>query len=215
MAPINCPTCTTEISEGDAACPRCGTSLEVASAAASAASQLPLMSVLNESQPAASPMQVIATRVAAIALVGWLVALAVFAWVAYDEGYIGTLLPLWNTVFVVAMLPLVAGVFARRMWAQRWTLGIAAFTGLGNMLQAKETGSSILWVGVAVLTGVVLILAVTKKVFRHDNAHRGTLAQLLAIAVTIGSIFVYMASKSTGTERGRAAFATEVQRGYE
>lgn len=210
MESTTCPECTNEIADGDTECPRCGTPVAVNP------QPPPLMSVIAEPQPPASTPLVIATRVAAVVLVGWLATLAVFTWLAYREGYVDTLLPAWNTLFVVGTLPVVAGVFARRMWAQRWAFGIALFTGLGNALQASRADSNLLWIGALLLGAVVIVFAKARPIFRHDASHRGTLAQLIATIVTVGSIFIYFTSmNSQGTERGRVAFAAEVQQSYE
>lgn len=219
-----CSECENEISDGDTECPRCGTPVNGAAPAATPApadssdapapQALPLMSVVNEPSPPASPGLVLATRAAAIIFAGWLGALAVFAWIAYNAGYTEILLPAWNTIFFAGTLPLVAGLFARRMWAQRWAIGIALFTGLGHVVQARS-GSTILWFGVLLLAIVVLVLGVARPIFRHDQAHRGGLAQLVATVVTVGSIFVYYTTEtSTGSERGRNAFAAEIQKNY-
>ena len=71
----------------------------------------------------------LASRFMSIIMVGWLCVMAVFTWVAYDEGYTGLLLPIWNSVFVLGMIPIVQGVFARRLWGQRWVVGVSLFTG--------------------------------------------------------------------------------------
>lgn len=211
MESTTCPECTNEISDGDIACPRCGAVPD-----GEAPQAPPLMSVVSEPLPPARGPLVILTRIMAVVLVGWLCALSVFSWLAYREGYVATLLPVWNTVFVAGTLPVVAGVFARRMWAHRWAVGIAAFTGLGNAMQANRSDSTLLWIGALLLAAVVLVLVLARPMFRHDNAHRGTIAQLIAIVVTVGSVLVYFSTvKAPGTERGRAAFAAEVQHSYE
>jgi hypothetical protein len=218
---LTCPECTNEISDGDTECPRCGTLIKEAAPARAAddtpapPQALPLMSIVNEPQPPAKPSLVLATRVVAIVFAGWLAALAAFAWSAYSDGYTELLLPGWNTLFFVGTLPLVAGLFARRMWAQRWVIGIAVFTGLGHVMQAAKSGSTILWIGVLLLAVVAVVLGAARPIFRHDNAHRGTLPQLIATAVTIGSILVYFAvENTTGSERGRTQFAAEIQENY-
>ena len=203
-----CPECTNEIDDGDTVCPRCGAALV-------APQVLPLMSVVNEPQPVASPSLALATRVAAVLFAGWLCVLAVFGWITYNDGYTEIWLPAWNTVVLVGMLPIVAGVFARRMWAHRWMIGTAMFTGLMHVMQVNENSSALLWIGILVLGAVAAVLAVARPIFRHDNAHRGTLAQLIAITVTLGSILVYYkTSNETGSERGRAQFAAETQQNY-
>ena len=174
------------------------------------------MSLLSEAHaPPASATQITLTRVAAVALVGWLCVIAALSWMAYDEGYIDVPLPLWNSFFVVGTIPLVAGIFSRRLWAQRWVLGIALFTGIGNVMQASKADSTLLWVGAVALGGIALVMIKTKPIFRYDNAHRGTFAQLVATVITVGSlVMLFGVSQKQGTERGRKAFAAEVQKGY-
>jgi hypothetical protein len=211
MESRTCPECTNEVDDDDAECTRCGATL----GADVVPQPPPLMSVLSEAQPPAGPGMVIATRVMAVALGGWLCALAVFSCIAYRQGYVGTLLPVWNWIFVVGTLPVIAGIFARRMWAHRWAVGIATLTGLGHVIQANRNGSTLLWAGALLLAAVVIVLVIARPIFRHDSAHRGTLAQLLALTVTIGSALVYLTTvNSPGTERGRAAFVTELQQTY-
>jgi hypothetical protein len=88
-------------------------------------------------------------------------------------------------------------------------------TALSTVMNAAQSGSWILWFGVFVLAGVAIVFAKAKSIFRHDNAHRGNLAQLIAVAVTVGSLLVYFkVETSQGTQRGRIAFVEEVKQGY-
>src|SRR5688500_2526703 len=151
MDPTTCPECESELGETEDTCSRCGASLRVEAP--------PLMSLLSEAQaPPASAAQITLTRVAAIALIGWLCVIAGLSWNIYNAGYIEIPLPLWNSFFVVGTIPLVIGVFSRRLWAQRWVLGIALFTGIGNVMQASRADSTLLWVGAIALGGVALVM---------------------------------------------------------
>jgi hypothetical protein len=148
-------------------------------------------------------------------MVGWLCAMATFSWIAYRDGYVGTLLPVWNSVFVLGTLPIVSGVFARRLWAQRWVVGISMFTAIGNAWQASRMDSPLLWFGAALLAVVALTLRRAKPVFNDSDGNRGVVQQLIATVVTIGSVLVSLqAMHTTGTERGRMAFAAEIQQTY-
>lgn len=154
-------------------------------------------------------------RILSLAMVGWLCVLAALSWIAYRDGYVDTLLPIWNSVFVVGTLPIVSGVFARRLWAQRWVVGISAFTALGNAYQASRADSTLLWFGAALLTVVAFMVGRAKPVFNDSDGNRGRVQQLIAWVVTIGSVIVSLQTmQTTGTERGRGLFATEVQQGY-
>lgn len=157
----------------------------------------------------------LAARILSIVMVGWLCALAAFSWIAYRDGYVGALLPLWNSVFVLGTLPVVSGVFARRLWAQRWVVGISAFTAIGNAWQASRVDSSLLWFGAALLVVVAITLKRAKPIFNDSDGNRGVVQQLIATVVTIGSVIVSLQTMhGPGTERGRTLFATEVQQGY-
>lgn len=210
MGSPTCPECTNEVSEIDTSCTRCGASL-----VSDAPQAPPRMSVVREPLPPASRAAVIATRAATVVSIGWLCVLAVLAWMSYREGYVDTLVPTWNSLAVLGMVPIAVGVFRRRLWAQRWVLGTSALTALANVTQASRSNSSLLWVGAALLAASAIVMVVTRSIFRHDDAHRGTLAQLVAMAVLIGSVVVYIdARQDRGTERGRKAFAAEVQQAY-
>ncbi|HEY5921163.1 MAG TPA: hypothetical protein VIV11_05810 [Kofleriaceae bacterium] len=151
-----------------------------------------------------------------IALVGWLVAMAGLSWLAYDEGYTSLLLPIWNSVFVLGMVPIVQGVFARRLWGQRWVVGISVFTAIGNAWQASRMDSSLLWFGAALLVAVAIVVKSAKALFNDSDGNRGRVQQTIATIVTIGSVVVSLQTmQGGGTERGRASFAREVQQSYE
>jgi hypothetical protein len=158
----------------------------------------------------------LAARAMSIAMLGWLCALAAFAWIAYDDGYTNLVLPIWNSIFVLGMLPIVQGVFARRLWGQRWVVGVSVFTGIGNAWQAMRMDSSLLWFGALLLFAVALVVRRAKPVFNDSDGNRGRIQQTIATIVTIGSVIVSLQTmQGGGTERGRTAFAQEVQAGYD
>jgi hypothetical protein len=157
----------------------------------------------------------LAARIMSVVMVGWLCALAVFSWIGYGEGVVDMLLPIWNSVFVIGTLPVVAGVFSRRLWAQRWVVGISMFTALGNAWQASKVDSMLLWFGAALLAAVVFTLSRAKPLFNDSDGNRGVVQQVIATIVTIGSVVVSLQTfDGTGTERGRTMFAAEVQQAY-
>jgi hypothetical protein len=210
MESMTCSECTNEVTETDTTCPRCGASL-----VSDATPAPPLMSVVNEAQPPAGSASVIATRIAAVALIGWLTVLAALSWMAYGEGYVDEKLPAWNSLFVVGMIPIAVGVFQRRLWAQRWAFGTALFTGISTAAGASRADSTLLGFGVLLLGAVAVVMVKTRAIFRYDNVHRGTFAQAIATIALVGSIVMYMSVwTSRGTERGRKAFAAEVQQAY-
>lgn len=158
----------------------------------------------------------LAARIMSIAMVGWLCAMAAFSWIAYDDGYTSVVLPVWNSVFVLGMIPIVHGVFARRLWGQRWVVGVSVFTGIGNAWQASRMDSSLLWFGALLLLAVALVVRRAKPLFNDSDGNRGRIQQAIATIVTIGSIVVSLQTmQGGGTERGRAAFADEVQASYD
>jgi hypothetical protein len=159
----------------------------------------------------------LAARIMSIAMLGWLCALAVFAWIAYDEGLCSLLLPIWNSVFVLGMLPIVQGVFARRLWGQRWVVGISVFTALGNGMQAARVDSEPLWFGCALLVAVAVVVKLARPLFNDSDGNQGRIQRLIATIVTIGSIVVGLQTMygGPGTERGRELFAREVQANYD
>lgn len=158
----------------------------------------------------------LASRFMSIIMVGWLCVMAVFTWVAYDEGYTGLLLPIWNSLFVLGMIPIVQGVFARRLWGQRWVVGVSLFTGINTAWQASRMDSSLLWIGALILFAVAIVVARAKRLFNDSDGNRGRIQRAVATIVTIGSVVVgVQAMQGGGTERGRAAFASEVQAGYD
>lgn len=210
MEATTCPECTNEVTETDTSCPRCGASLVADEAVAP-----PPMSIISEAAPPANSTTLLATRAAAVTLIGWLGVMAGLAWKNYADGYVDTLLPAWNTVVVFGMVPIAVGVFRRRIWAQRWVLGTSMLTAMSLGMQASRSDSTLLWVGALLLGGVAIVMAKTKHVFRHDDSHRGTLAQVIAMVALIGSVLVYISvGESRGTERGRQALAAEIQKGY-
>ena len=205
-----CPECMNELSDVDTACPRCGTPRLVG-----AAHVPPLMSVVNEAPPPASPAALLATRVGAVIFVGWLGVLAVLSWLGYREGYFDEKLPIWNSVVVLGMVPIAVGVFRRRLWAQRWIFGTSALTAASTAFQASRADSTLLWAGALLLGAVAIVMAKTKPIFRYDDAHKGTAAQVIAMIALLGSVVMFMGNgKSRGTERGREEFAAEVQKSY-
>jgi hypothetical protein len=158
----------------------------------------------------------LAARLASIVMVGWLCALAAFAWIAYRDGYTTLLLPIWNSLFALCMVPIVHGIFARRLWAQRWVVGISVFTGAGSAFQAMRTDSTLLWVGAFLLAAVAIVVKRAKPLFNDSDGNRGRIQQLIATVVTIGSVVVSLQTmKGGGTARGREMFAQEVQSTYD
>lgn len=210
MEATTCPECTNEVTETDTSCPRCGASL-----ASDEPHAPPLMSIVSEAAPPATGAILFATRAAAVIFIGCLGLLAALAWKNYADGYVDTLLPAWNTVVMFGMVPIAVGVFRRRIWAQRWVLCTAALTALSLGMSASRSGSTVLWTGALLLGAVAIVMAKTKDVFRHDDSHRGTLPQVIAMVALIGSFVVYFSvGENRGTERGRKAFAAEVQDSY-
>ena len=158
----------------------------------------------------------LAARVMSIVMVGWLCAMAVFSWIAYRDGYVGVVLPVWNSLFVAGTLPIVSGVFARRLWGQRWVVGIATFTGISNALQASRSDSTLLWIGALLLGAVALTVRQAKPLFSDSDGNRGRIQQIVATVVTIGSVVISLiVVQGGGTERGREQFAAEVRQSYE
>lgn len=179
----------------------------------------PESSPVEQLSPAApgrrEPLE-LAARVLSILMLGWLVALAVLAWLAYDEGYTGLLLPVWNGVFALAVVPIVHGIFSRRLWAQRWVVGISAFTAIGSAFQASRADSTLLWGGALLLGIVAIVVSRARPLFNDSDGNRGRIQRAIATIVTIGSIGVSLfVMQGGGTERGRMNFAREIQAAYD
>ena len=158
----------------------------------------------------------LAARIMSIVMLGWLGAMAVFAWIAYDDGYTSLVLPIWNSLFVVGMVPIVQGVFQRRLWGQRWVAGVSIFTGIGNAWQASRTDSTLLWFGALLLFAVAMVVRRARPLFNDSDGNRGRIQQFVATIVTVGSVVIsLMVLQGGGSERGRASVAREVQQSYD
>jgi len=151
-----------------------------------------------------------------VLMLGWLSVQAYLAWVAYNEGVTSKLLPIWNSLFVLGMVPTVHGIFSRRLWAQRWVVGVSAFTGISCAINASRADANILWVGALLLGVVALVVKQAKPLFNDSDGNRGRVQQTIATFVTIGSIVVsIIVMQGGGTERGRTAMAAEIQQAYD
>ncbi|HEX5064432.1 MAG TPA: hypothetical protein VFV99_33885 [Kofleriaceae bacterium] len=158
----------------------------------------------------------LAARVMSIVMLGWLAAMAGFAWMAYDDGYTSLVLPIWNSVFVLGMVPIVQGVFKRRLWGQRWVAGVSIFTGISNAWQASRMDSTLLWFGALLLFAVAMVVRRARPLFNDSDGNRGRIQQLVATIVTVGSVVIsLLVLQGSGSERGRASFAREVQASYD
>lgn len=151
-----------------------------------------------------------------IVMLGWLAVQAYLAWVAYDEGVTSKLLPIWNSLFALGMVPTVHGLFSRRLWAQRWVVGVSTFTGISCAITASRSDASILWVGALLLAIVAIVVKQAKPLFNDSDGNRGRVQQLIATVVTIGSVVVsVIVMQGGGTERGRTLLAAEIQQAYD
>lgn len=158
----------------------------------------------------------LAARVMSVLMLGWLAVQAYLAWVAYDAGVTGRLLPIWNSLFVLGMVPTVHGIFSRRLWAQRWVVGVSTFTGISCAINASRADASILWVGALILAAVAIVVRQAKPLFNDSDGNRGRVQQFIATIVTIGSVVVSLiVMQGGGTERGRTLMAAEIQQAYD
>ena len=169
--------------------------------------------------PAVTPVLVIGMIFVAL-MAAWLVVQTVLTWMAYEAGYIGLLVPVWNLAFDLGVVGVLVGVFMRLDWARRWAIGISLFNGISNMLGAVDAGAAILWVGVLVQAACALVLVVAKNDFGKHEQRDNVAAQLgkfIATLAIVGSIVVGVVARSSfgGSERGRASFAQELQQTYQ
>jgi hypothetical protein len=157
----------------------------------------------------------LAARVLSVLLLGWLGVLAVLAWLSYREGYVDLVLPVWNSIFILGIVPIVSGIFARRLWAQRWVAGIATWTGVTTAWGAMRSESALLWAGAVLLLVVVVTLRRAAHVFNDSDGNRGRVQRTIAMLAVIGSVVVTIyVRQATGSERGRAMLASEMQDRY-
>lgn len=178
--------------------------------------QSPSPEPLSPAAPGRREPLELAARVMSVVMLGWLCAMAAFAWIAYDDGYTSLVLPIWNSLFVLGMVPIVHGVFSRRLWGQRWVAGISLFTGISNAIQASRTDSTLLWFGALLLFAVVFVVKRARPLFNDSDGNRGRIQQTVATIVTIGSVVItLLVMQGGGTERGRQSFAREVQQSYD
>jgi hypothetical protein len=219
------------VSKQDVECPECGaalaaqtpvTSLPVASDHGDEVLPIAIARLERGALPAsagrrpATPALHIA-RFLTVAMMGWVMVQTGLSWRAYSDGYIDSLVPSWNLVFTAGVGFITFGVLQRRRWALGWARGTAMFNALGNGLVAMA-GTELFWIGVLVQVSCAVALYSARDEFADGpkdglNARLGKVLGVLAIA---GSIYVGFAARTNhlGTERGREAFAREVQQSY-
>lgn len=215
MALIECPECSEPISDDLDECPNCESPVEPGRVESVAESALELPEAIIA--PSGSwKTRLTVAKVSAVMMMAWLGVQAWTSWLAYDEGYIGALVPVWNAVFWVGTLPIAVGIFKRSLWAQRWAVGICTFTAIGNALHALRSGATLLWVGVLVLAAAAIGMSVAKQGFKHKRDGSSIIQQAVATLVVAGSLVIgVMSLGSTGTDRGRKAFVAEIQTAYD
>ncbi len=135
------------------------------------------------------PLELLA-RVMSVAMLGWLGVTAAFTWRSYGAGYAGLLLPIWNSLFVIAMIPIVHGVFERRLWGQRWVAGTSLLTGISHALTASRADSTLLWCGALLLFAVAFVMQKAQPLFNDSDGNRGKLQQTMALVAMVGSVVV-------------------------
>lgn len=231
MERLECGACHGYVGTEDVECPECGaalapqpsvTSLPVASDDRDESLPVAIARLEPNALPAsagprpATPALHLA-RVLTVAMMGWLVVQTGLTWKAYSDGYIDSLVPSWNLAFTAGIAFITFGVLQRRRWALGWARGTAIFNALGNALVAMA-GTELFWMGVLVQLACAVALHAAQDQFADGpkdglNARLGKVLGTLAI---VGSIYVSFAARTDhrGTERGREAFAQEVQQSY-
>ena len=147
----------------------------------------------------------------------WGVTMTAISWIAHVEGFQGLIVPLWNCVFVLALVAVTIGVFMKKEWSRQWGVGISVLNGLGNAWVAVSAGAGLLWIGVVVQGAAALVLTLSKREFaRFDQTSTvvGRVSQTLSLVAVVGSVVVWTLAPGTGTEKGRQDFAKEVQSSY-
>ncbi len=143
----------------------------------------------------------IASKVLAIAAVGWLCYMSYVVWDLQAQGFINALIPVWNSLFTAGVLLIVIQLFRDREWARRWLQGAALCTAIMNLLVAVKPGGEMYWIGVAVLgiCGWSLSVAREDYVSRDDGTPPGPLARGLGMAALVGTIVIAVLPSSMTT----------------
>ena len=203
---MNCPECTEEITDDVDECPNCEHPLG-----------LP-REPLHREAIAAPPSRgrLVLAKLMAVATLGWLGVQAYLGWVAYHDGYIDSLVPIWNSAVVAGTAWVVLGIFRHKMWAQRWAVGIAFFTAINLVLHAtRANDAGILWVGAVVLLVAALAIGAAGAWFTEKTTVSPGVQRAIAVIALVASIAVaYSSSGTAGSEHGRNRVATELQGEY-
>jgi hypothetical protein len=157
----------------------------------------------------------LASRVLSILLLGWMAVLAGLAWLSWHDGWTDLVLPVWNTLLVPAFVPIVTGIFARRLWAQRWVVGISTLTGISTAWSAMRSDSMLLWGGAILLGVIALVVRRATHVFNDSDYNRGRVQRAIATVALIGSVVITIyVRQGNGSERGREILVREMQDEY-
>jgi hypothetical protein len=157
----------------------------------------------------------LASRILSVLLLGWMAVLAGLAWLTWREGWTDLVLPVWNTLMVPAFVPIVVGIFARRLWAQRWVVGISTLTGISTAWSAMRSESTLLWAGAILLGVIALVVRRATHVFNDSDYNRGRVQRAIATIALIGSVVITIyVRQGTGSERGREILVREMHSEY-
>jgi hypothetical protein len=153
-------------------------------------------------EPTAKPSSAfIASKVLAIAALGWLGYMTYVVWDLHAQGYINALIPTWNAMFAAGMGLVVLQLFRHREWARRWLQGAALMTALMNAMVAIKPGGETYWAGVVILGMCGWSLSAAREDYgsRDDGTPPGKLARMLGMAALLGTILIAVLPTSMTT----------------
>ena len=133
-----------------------------------------------------------ASKLLALAALGWFGYMVVFVARIYAAGGINLVLPIWNALFAAGMTACVVELYRDREWARRLLQSAVLLTGFMNVLVAVKPGGDHYWIGVVILgmCGWALHVAGPEYRARDLGVRPGIVAKAVSWAAVIGSVII-------------------------